>query len=326
MADFLSVDGAAALLDQQANPAPEASAEVALEQPKPEAEQQNAAPEGADLTAPGEAENEEQAPAETEPPRAPPQHWNAAERELFSKLAPDVQDALLAQEGKRESVVQKAKQDAQAAKQAADQERLAINQRVQALDAILPQALSTFQSRWQNVEWATLPDQVGAEAAFKLRAQFDAEREQVARLTQAQRDAMAEAQRQFVQSESEALKTVAPDLVDAKEGQQRRAHLGQFLIEEGFPRDRIALMSAKEAAIAYDAMRWRSAQKAAAAAKTKPAQVAPTPRQTAAAVRPSATTTTRNPQSARIQALMAKPRLSIAEATELQNLRSGTAA
>lgn len=232
------------------------------------------------------------------PSRNPPPHWNAAERELFGKLTPEVQDALLAQEGKRETVVQRVRQESQAARQAAEFERTALNQRVQALDVLLPQALSTFQGRWADIDWTNVTDQLGAEGAFKLRAQFDAEREQLQRLGAIRQQAMSDAHRQFVAAEAEALRTVAPDLADATEGKVRREALGKFLIEEGFPSDRIALMNAKEASIAYDAMRWREAQKRAAAPKTKPALAAPAPRLAPAGVRPSAAAGQRSPQSA----------------------------
>ena len=339
MPDFLSDDQAASLIDQATIPAEDPpsvllrSQERASEDTSPvdgggnQAGESGAAEEP-DEAAAAEAESEtaEEEAQPQEAPRVAPRYWTAAERELFGKLTPEVQDALIAQEGKRETIVQRARQESQAARQAAEAERTEFNKRVAALDTMLPQALASFQSRWSHVDWTTLSDQVGGEAALKLRAQYENERDQLQRLNTAQRDAMAEAERQFIKGESEALKTVAPDLADQAEGQTRRAELGRFLVAEGFPADRIRLLSAKEASIAYDAMRWREAEKRAREPKPKPAPQAPAQKQTPAGVRPSAATTQRNPQSARLQSLERKHRLSIAEATELQNLRSGARA
>jgi len=98
--------------------------------------------------------------------------------------------------------------------------------------------------------------------------------------------------RHFVKSESENLRTEAPDLIDPKDGRARMSALSSFLVGQGFPPERLALMSAREAAIAYDAMRWREAQ---ARARAQPqAKPAPAPRVTVkptAAQGPRSTTT-----------------------------------
>src|SRR5580704_13853014 len=60
--------------------------------------------------APEESAAEEDASAEA--PRNPPSHWNAEERAIFAKATPELQDAILAQEGKREAVLKRHKDDA----------------------------------------------------------------------------------------------------------------------------------------------------------------------------------------------------------------------
>jgi hypothetical protein len=205
--------------------------------------------------------------AGAEAPRTPPSHWNAEERASFAKAPPELQDAILAQEGKREAVLKRHKDDALEARRAAEAERGEVEKRVAFLDHILPAAAQTFQTRWAGIDWSRLPDEVGADQAFKLKAQFDGEREQMGRLLAERERAQTEQHRHFVATETEKLKTEAPDLADPKEGRARAAALGSFLTGEGFPATRISLMSAKEAAIAYDAMRWRQAQ---AKAKVQP--------------------------------------------------------
>jgi hypothetical protein len=73
--------------------------------------------------------------------------------------------------------------------------------------------------------------------------------------------------------------------------------LTQFLVSEGFPSERLSMMSAKEASIAYDAMRWRQAEAKARATQKPAAQRRENGRTPAAAVRPTAAQPPRTPQS-----------------------------
>jgi len=235
------------------------------------------------------AEGNDPADAASQSPRNPPPHWNAEERAVFAKAPPELQDAILAQEGKRETVLQRQKQEAAQARQQVEAERAEVQNSVQYLDALLPHAMQTFQTRWAGIDWSRLPDEVGADQAFKLKAEFDNEVAQIQRLSAEQNRAESDRHRAFVASETEKLRTEVPDLVDPKEGRQRVAALGTFLVREGFSPDRLALMSAKEAAIAYDAMRWRQAEAAAKNKVNKPAQPAPR-----ATVRPTAAQSARS--------------------------------
>src|SRR5262249_51783919 len=91
----------------------------------------------------------------------------------------------------------------------------------------------------------------------------------------------------------ENLRDEAPDLVDPKEGRARMSALSSFLVGQGFPAERLALMSAKEAAIAYDAMRWRQAEARArtqSQSKPAPANARPVVRPTAAQNQRTSTT------------------------------------
>jgi len=235
---------------------------------------------------------EDDAPAAAE--LSPPPHWNSEERAIFAKASPELKDAILAQEKKREAVLARHKQDAAEARKAAENEKIEIGKRTATLDRILPTAINTFQHRWAEIDWQRLPDEVGADQAFKLKAQFENEREQIGRLLSEQARAEEDRHRQFVKSESENLRTEAPDLIDPKDGRARMAALSSFLVGQGFPPVRLALMSAREAAIAYDAMRWREAQAKARAQQQSQSKPAPAPRVTVkptAAQSPRSTTT-----------------------------------
>ena len=229
--------------------------------------------------------------------RQPPSHWNAEERAIFEKQPAEVQEAILAQEGKRESVLQRARLDAASAEQAARTRETELGRRVQAIDALLQPAFRTFQTRWASVDWSDLPDRIGADQTLKLRAQFENEQAMIRGLVQEQENAEAERHRSFVAHESERLKTEAPDLVDPRDGKTRVQALAHFLVSEGFPAERLSMMSAKEAAIAYDAMRWREAEARAKAASKQTAQRKEIARTPAAAVRPTASQAPRTPQS-----------------------------
>jgi hypothetical protein len=243
------------------------------------------------------AENDKTADTEDEgaPRLDPPRWWNKDAKARFAALSPELQAVVFAQEENRERVVQKAKQDAAEARKLADAHTAEMSQRLALLDRLAPDAAQLFAGRWANVDWSRLPDQVGAEEAFKLKAQYEKERDTLGALHAMQQAASEENFRTFVATESEKLKSVAPDLTDETHGPTRKQELGRFLLAQGFPADRIQHMSADEAAIAYDAMRWRQAQSRAQAlaqrqTRQQPAQPAKPPvKPTAAAARASQT-------------------------------------
>jgi len=240
-----------------------------------------------------QAENEAVDESAPHPRLDPPRWWNKDAKARFAALSPELQAVVFAQEENRERVVQKAKQDAAQARQLAEAHTAEMSQRLALLDRLAPDAAQLFAGRWANVDWSRLPDQVGAEEAFKLKAQYEKERDTLGALHAMQQAASEENFRNFVATESEKLKSVAPDLTDETHGTSRKQELGRFLLAQGFAPDRIQYMSADEAAIAYDAMRWRQAQSKAQAlaqkqSRQQPAQAARPPvKPTAAAARTS---------------------------------------
>src|SRR5215472_8184611 len=100
----LSLDAAVSVLDARA-PAEEVTEQPIQEQPAAnEAESREAVQD----EQPGEAQTEVgETPVATV--RNPPPHWSADD---FSKAPPEVQDIILRQEGQREAVVQRMKQEA----------------------------------------------------------------------------------------------------------------------------------------------------------------------------------------------------------------------
>jgi hypothetical protein len=284
----LSVDAAAHLLGaeprEKEDEAPETGASIetpaasaAEEESGSEAERESDGPGDADDDSAEEGAQEIAAPE-------PPRWWSKEAKARFASLPPELQAVVFQQEDMRERVTSRAKQEAAAARKHAEAGVAEVGRRLAYLDQLAPDIANLFQNRWANIDWSTLPDQVGADEAFKLKAQFEKERDTMVQLHALQQAAREDQFRKFVAAESEKLKTAAPELADETHGPERKRQLGTFLLGMGFPADRIQQMSADEAAIAYDAMRWRQAQaKASELARKQPAQQArPVVRPTAA--------------------------------------------
>lgn len=256
----------------------------------------------------------------------PPKWWNNERKARFKELPPDLQAVVFEQEETRERVVAKAKQEASEARKQADEDKSKLSQRIAVLDHVVPQAIQMFQSRWANVDWTAAAEQLAPEDYQKARAQFEKEQETVRTLAAEKQKTDEENTRAFVKAEFEKLRDVAPDLVDQtpdKEtktplGDIRRKQIGSFLTDLGFPAERIIAMTAHEASLAYDAMRWRKAQ-ASAKAMAKP-KAAPTP---AATVRPTAAPATGNTETAKVREAQARfeREPSIQNAVALENAR-----
>lgn len=272
--------------------------------------------EGEQETASADEEGEGVEPAK--PAVDPPPFWSAENKELFSKLPAEIQEAISTVETQRASASSKAIQESAEAKKAAETERTRLVQLNEQLATILPKAETTFRSRWEGADWVKLATEVGADQYAILKAQYDQEREELSQLHVARNETERATLAQFIQEEATKLSTVCPDLADPKEGAARKEQLGKFLIGSGIQPDNLARITAAEAAIAYDAMRWRQSQAKAKELAAKP-KSAPPPQKPAS--KPSAAPAAGSPKSARLNELSRKRSLSIDEHTELLNLR-----
>ena len=221
-----------------------------------------------------------------------PASWDEQAKARFAELPADIQALIASRESQHENALSSARSEAENAKRDVESRvSTEIGTLKAALDKLIPEATKTFKSRWADIDWTTLSEKVGTDEAFKLKAQFEKERDQLQQLETAQKAADDRAYSDFVKAESVKLKAVAPDLADAEKGQGRREALGRFLTSNGYTADQIRFMTAHDASIAYDAMRWREAEtKARAAAKAKPAP------KTAAPAKPSALPAARTAQ------------------------------
>lgn len=276
---------------------------------------------GADTRTDGEDEAEEldqPEDDESEPGQLkPPKFWDAEAKKRFGELPRDVQEIIVAKEDERNIATARALQETAERRKALDTEGARLGQLMTGLDHLVPKAIEAFQHRWHNVDWNRMASQHGAEHALKARTQFETEQNQLQQLRAAKNQAHHLGFRNFVASEEAKLASLSPDLAHAELGQGRKAALGKFLIELGVPAARIPYLTAHEAALAYDAMRWRNGQsKADTLVKAQaPAQARRTPAKPIAAAGPRSTT------QARVGQLSKKRELSIEEAVELANLK-----
>lgn len=255
-----------------------------------------------------DAETDEAEEAETPdlPPIAPPPFWDAAAKERFGDLPRDLQELVLAKEAERDTATSKKIEEAALKSKAADAEASRIAQVTGVLDKLLPQAIQTFKSRWDGVDWNKVIDEQGAEAALKFQNDMQREKDIVQQLQAAKADADQVKFAKFVEVEAARLVQLAPELADPKLGPQRKSELGKFLISSGVPAAAIPNMTANEASIAYDAMRWRNAQAQAKAKTSNPTTPAKSAAQPARpSVKPTAAPGQRNPQTMRLKSFEA---------------------
>lgn len=306
-----------------------------VEHDAPEPPEDNDIPEGppeaSDTDAPGspasEGENEDEQSGETEETPEleaikPPQFWDAEAKKRFGELPRDVQEIISKNEKIGVSATSKKIEEASLRAKAAEVAEQRLTQYTQALDQLIPQAIQTFRSRWDNVDWNAVVDQYGAEEALKLRNSFEQEQGQVQQLVAAKVQADDFQFAKFVENESAKLPELAPDLVDPKQGQERRHTLGNWLLEQGGPHgvtpQLLSNLSAFETSIAYDAYRWRSAEAKAKTLSQQPKQPAPLQRQS---VKPTAAPTRGSQQSQRLNELTRKRTLTVDEAVEMRMLK-----
>ena len=249
------------------------------------------------------AESDETEEAEEAEPASaiePPRFWDADKKELFRALSPELQAYVVAKEGERDKatsvVIQKASEKAKAI----DAETSKLGAISAHLDKLLPTAEQTFESRWKNVDWNKVVDEYGAEAALKLRNDFEREQSTVQQLTAAKAEVDGIQTAKFVSDRFETLKTVAPELTEDGKGPERQLELVKYLSGFGVNPDIIIKRaSAQELAIGYKAMLYDRAQ-----AKAKTAATAPKPAPVAKPnVRPTAGVVPGSPQSSKLKIL-----------------------
>lgn len=260
--------------DEQHEAAPVAAVEAAQEPAETEAEQpaEDAAEEPLEAS---DADEQETEPAVE--PVEPPKYWSQDAKAKFAALPPDLQAVVLEQEGPREAAAAKAKSEAAEQKAAASKEVEGVQRLATQLAEFLPQAVETFQQRWGEPDWAAVAQEHGADQAFILKSQHEAEARQLQKLAEAKQQAETQAHSAFIQAETEKL--AGTPLADMTVRQE----VGKYLTDSGIDPQSLSTVSAKELTIAHKAMLYDRAQ---AALKAKPKPVTPPPARSP--VRPAA--------------------------------------
>lgn len=284
----LSVDAAVSLLGSSPEPeqqdAPAVAAEVA-DAPEPEDEPADL-PDGdqpSDPDAPETASDE--AAEEVEPAQPaiePPHFWSAEAKARFGELPYELQ--LVVQENEKagsKATTQKL-EEAAVARKAAEAKAEALASLAERIEAAAEQAETTFASRWEGMTpeaWLKLSKD-NPQQYIQLKAQHEAEQDAVQRARTA-KDAAEQVQRSTWRTEQiEALKTLAPELVDPVHGEKHLAELGAYLTANGVKEQDLPNVGALEMAIARKAMLF---DKGMAGLKSRP-----TPTPAKAALKPTA--------------------------------------
>jgi hypothetical protein len=295
----LSVDqGASALaaLRSKPAPAPEAVEAPVAEAPTESEAEPTAEEQAVELETANDGEQTEDKPEPEAPAIEPPKFWDADAKAKFRELSPEHQAFVLTQAERGVQASAKAIQDATERAKQAEKQVEGVKTLAAELNVFLPQALATFKSRWEGVDWLALArDDPGQHVAYK--AEHDAEQQQLQGLHAAKQRADAEVRAAYVRQESAALATLAPELVDPKEGPARQQKLIGFLKASGVSDEDLSGISAVATALAYDAMRYREAS-----AKPLPK---PAIKPAAARVVPP-TTSAANPQHRSVMSAAAK--------------------
>jgi hypothetical protein len=281
----MSLDAAAAMVDAMINPAPEPAAETPKEPAAApvEAPAEEIAPEPAEAEAEAVegAEDDEEAVEAVEPVEAP-QWYDADAKAAFTKLPPDMQAIVRAQEDKREAVVQKEKTAAIEARKAAAAEVESVRQIAAKLDGIVPDKMAAFEAKYKDIDWNAFPDwaRVNPAEANTFLAEYNAEKIALEKMMTAQAEATRVAQASFAREQAARLAEIAPDLIKTPENLKA---LGDYAVKNGVKSEDLMFAEADHLVILnkarlYDDMMAKAAAKPITppvAKTTAPAKIAP---------------------------------------------------
>ncbi len=248
-------------------------------------------------------------------PLEAPLYWSRDAKARFAELPPELQAVVLSQEGPREEAAARAK--AAAAAEVGQVSHLA-----ELLGERLPGWLAAFEDRWgaSPPDWVAIAREHGAEAMSVAKAQYEAERQQLADATAAKAEADVRSHEAYLRTEFGRLAEIAPHLADPEHGPAERAEVARYLIASGVEPEGLEQISAAELTVAHKALLWDRAQAALrAGARFKPPSPSRSPVRPAAGSAQNSQSRTAHGAQARFQS---KP--TIANAVELLLSRQGT--
>jgi hypothetical protein len=286
----LSVREAASLLSQPPKEQNEA-AEAPAAEPGDPAEQESA--DEADAAPPeretsGETEGADE-PAE-QPTIDPPRSWTKEEQEAFKALPPEHQQRIADRERAREVEIRRGQNEAAEIRKAAEAERKAAEQARQQYEAALPGVLQQIQTQftsefsdittWEDLQRLAENDPIRYLRYDSLSRQQNAVLQEAQQAEQRRAHEGAQQFNNFRAEQTKLFLEKAPEFADPENGPKMRAEVAAMFNDVGMSSGELAAMWDKGEAISLhdhrlqliirDAVRFRTAQKAAKAATTKP--------------------------------------------------------
>lgn len=296
-------------------PAPEAQQADEIEVADPATETLEQEPDEANLESDDGDDGEPDQPA-----IAPPQFWDAKEKEAFAKLPREAQETVLRLEQQRAAFVSRKANEAAQVMRAAEAKQQQLSQHIEKLSGFVSEVDVELKA-YSEIDWANEIAEATTQKELQdvqwHQARFEALKKQRQEAERAQIEAQSTELREFHQAQRVKLKQIAPDLdPDKPEGIQRIKTLSRFLEANGIDAQTQAWMPAEGMALAYDAIRWRQSQaqkSATPAAQTPKPPAGPTVRPASSASGSSA--------NQRLQQLSNKKTLSQDEFIELGRLK-----
>lgn len=241
-------------------------AQDGVEQDNPDSQDQDA--EGTE----GQAEGEEGQDQAAEAVEAP-EFWPSEAKADFAGLGAEAQEALLKHYKTAQTQINAKFEEAAAVRKSAEAEVASLKAFSEHATSVVEAAQKAFGDKWAGVtdgDWLALAQQNPQEYT-RLKAQYDAEQSALQQANAA-KEAAAQVERQtWLNEQAEALKTLAPDLVDPKLGRSRAEKTLAYLKTRGASEQDLNDVSAAVLALAYDSMQLRELRANPAKATPKPA-------------------------------------------------------
>lgn len=257
-----------------------------------EPEEQEIRQEGGEIAQPADT-GQEETPAtgdeegQTEQPQVaaiePPNSWTAEEKQLFTQLPPELQQAVVRRDSEREklTLTQSQKATEEAKRLEAERQQVANDraQQVTLLQSVLFQLTPELQ-RFQNIDWDKLAREKPAEWAQErqafdgLQLRWNMAQGQIARIQDQQRQEADKQQRTFLTEQYGKLIEKVPEFADKAKFKAAGEEIAKYLPE--FTAEEISgIADHRQFLAARDAMLYRKAQALRLQAQTKKVPATP---------------------------------------------------
>lgn len=214
-----------------------------------------------------------------------PRSWNAADREVFSRAPPEIQEVFARRQNEADRYFQQRTQQIAEESRASAMERLREREEYSSNLQKLLFVASPEAERFSQIDWTRLAREdpsayVGlTEERNQLRGRIGALQGEIARVEQQSKQERDYLQAQFKAQQLELLAQRLPVVADPERGPKFARELGEYLVGQGFSQEEIGqVFDARAILIAEKAMRLDKAaatRKATVADRAAPPTVQP---------------------------------------------------